>query len=423
MSGQPDWTAILSTRNRSAELLLTLRRLSALPEAARGEVVVVDNGSDDGTAAAVRGLVGELVGELARGLGREGREGASDRLRLRVIARDDANPCAGRNEAAAVAEGRTLVFLDDDSVPRPGAVAAAVRALEADPRLGAVGGPAFLPGGGQDACALPSLSACCGWAVRAEAFAAVGGFEEWLFMQAEELGFACRLLAAGWSVGRSEAVCFDHRKSERARQPLRTCRLDLRNNVFLAERFLPPAAAAAARPALLERYGRLFGRAGGSARDAAAAVAEADARAARAREGGGGALSASAAESLWGFERQKRAVAAFAEEVGLRPGAPVALAGFTKHADLTAQAAAAAGLEVVAVLDRAEVFHGCRLGGAEVVAPGHPIGRAALAVFHTDLNPGRPRPGADAGGRPALFLRDAYPRVARGRVAGQVDVV
>ena len=48
----PRVTVAVVTRNRRAELLRTLGLLDRLPE--RPGVIVVDNGSSDGTAAAVR---------------------------------------------------------------------------------------------------------------------------------------------------------------------------------------------------------------------------------------------------------------------------------------------------------------------------------------------------------------------------------
>ena len=48
----PRLTVVVITRNRREELLRTLGLLAALPE--RPPVIVVDNGSADGTAAAVR---------------------------------------------------------------------------------------------------------------------------------------------------------------------------------------------------------------------------------------------------------------------------------------------------------------------------------------------------------------------------------
>ncbi|BAM04691.1 glycosyltransferase family 2 protein [Phycisphaera mikurensis] len=385
-----DWSVIIATRGRREELGVTLHALAEHPAASRLEVIVADNASEDGTAAAVRGFARRRPG-----------------LAVRVIERGDANPCAGRNQAAAASSGQRLLFLDDDSTPRPGTLAAAAAALASDPRLGAVGGPVHLPGGGQDACALPALSPACGWAVRREAFERVGGFDAGLFMQAEELGLACRLLAAGWSVAREEAVAFDHRKAATARRSLRAARLDLRNNLALSAGYLEPERAAAARPGLVERYGRLLLAAGGTGADADAAAAEASSLPRI-----GPPLPAAAAESLYGFERQRAAVAAFAERERLAPGTPVTLAGFTKHADLTAEAAEAAGLVVAAVTDPAEAFRGGVLHAVPVVAPGAEAASSTRAVLHTDLNPGRRRPAPDPAGRPSLLLRDAYPAVA-----------
>jgi len=49
----PRVSVVVVTRDRRAGLLATLERLVALPE--RPPVIVVDNGSSDGTPAAVRG--------------------------------------------------------------------------------------------------------------------------------------------------------------------------------------------------------------------------------------------------------------------------------------------------------------------------------------------------------------------------------
>ena len=50
---------VVATYNRCSELLTTLGQLAGLPE--RPEVVVVDNASTDGTAAAVRRAYPEAV--------------------------------------------------------------------------------------------------------------------------------------------------------------------------------------------------------------------------------------------------------------------------------------------------------------------------------------------------------------------------
>src|SRR5919204_1901414 len=101
---------VVATRNRAGELLGALTRLRALPE--RPPVVVVDNGSTDGTAARVRAHHPwvELV-ELPRNLGAAARTVGARRTRAPYVA-----------------------FSDDDSWWAPGALAAAAALLARHPR-------------------------------------------------------------------------------------------------------------------------------------------------------------------------------------------------------------------------------------------------------------------------------------------------
>lgn len=124
-------------------------------------------------------------------------------------------PAAQRNAAAAVASGDVLYFLDDDSLIDPTAPAAALDALTHldDPDIAGVGGPAEPVGDGRaftDALSAAMTSSFgmgpawrryraegrrrlgeewdiigCNLAVRAAAFARVGGFDERLFPNEE----------------------------------------------------------------------------------------------------------------------------------------------------------------------------------------------------------------------------------------------
>lgn len=107
---------------------LTRRCLQALADQ-RGvpfETIVVDNGSTDRTEDLLARLRGVRVLRNGGNLGF-----------LRAA-----------NQGAAVARGRHLVFLNNDAVLQPGALAAAAAALDADASIGALGARVVLSAGG-----------------------------------------------------------------------------------------------------------------------------------------------------------------------------------------------------------------------------------------------------------------------------------
>lgn len=122
---EPVVSVLLVLHNRAE---LTLRCLRSLPAAAGPvpfEVVVVDNASTDATGALLARLRGATVLRNA----------------------DNRHFVAGVNQAAAAARGRLLLLLNNDTEPAPAAIAAAVATLDADARIGAVGGKLVLPDG------------------------------------------------------------------------------------------------------------------------------------------------------------------------------------------------------------------------------------------------------------------------------------
>jgi GT2 family glycosyltransferase len=98
----PSASVVIPTFNRLGELQRVLDALGSqfVPTGSSLEVVVVDDGSTDGTAA---------------WLGREAARGV-----LRALTGANAGPATARNRGAAAATGEVLVFLGDDTVPDAG---------------------------------------------------------------------------------------------------------------------------------------------------------------------------------------------------------------------------------------------------------------------------------------------------------------
>ncbi|GAA1519315.1 glycosyltransferase [Streptomyces albidochromogenes] len=200
----PRTAVVVITRNRRASLLRTLDRLAALPE--RPPVTVVDNGSTDGTAEAVR----------ARHPG----------VTLLTPGRNLA--AAGRTYGAAALDTPYVAFSDDDSWWEPGALDRAADVLDSHPRLGLVAattlvGPDAEPDPlnaelcdsplGQEPD-LPGRSVlgflACAAVVRRNAFLEVGGFHPLLGVGGEEQLLAIDLDAHGWGVAHCPGVVARH---------------------------------------------------------------------------------------------------------------------------------------------------------------------------------------------------------------------
>jgi GT2 family glycosyltransferase len=202
-------SVVVLTYNRRERVLQTLERLRELPE--RCPVVVVDNGSSDGTVTAVRR---HFPG-------------------LRVVALTDNRGAAARN--AAVREVRTtyVAFCDDDTWWAPGSLARAVQLLDAYPHVALLSARVLVGPDNRDdpACVcmqasrlrppgLPGpallgfLAGAC--VVRRQAFLQAGGYEARLFLGGEENLLALDLAARGWWLVYAHAVTAHHHPAPRS---------------------------------------------------------------------------------------------------------------------------------------------------------------------------------------------------------------
>jgi GT2 family glycosyltransferase len=250
LSWAPRISVVVLTHNRRAEVLRTLDYLSSLADHPR--VIVVDNGSRDGTSKAVLEAFPQIsLIRLERNIG-----------------------AAARNAGIEATSTPYVALCDDDTWWEPGALTAACRLLDDHPRLAVVNGT-VLVGPQQQldpasrlmaAGSLPARSHCPGMpilgflagasVVRKEPFCQAGGFESRYFIGGEEDLVALDLAARGWDLAYIPEIVVRHYPSVE-RQADHRRNLLLRNAVWTAwlRRPLPAAVGQTLRLAGTSRPG------------------------------------------------------------------------------------------------------------------------------------------------------------------------
>jgi GT2 family glycosyltransferase len=250
---RPTLSVVIVAWNSREELARTLPAL--VPELEDGdELILVDNGSEDGIAAALPALApGARLLETGRNLGF----------------------AAGCNAGAAAASGDLLVILNPDAAPRPGfgeAIRrplveergwAAWQALVADAtgaRINSAGNPVHFTGivwaGQHDrpideappAREVVALSGAC-LAIPLRIWHEAGGFPPQFFLYHEDVDLSLRLRLRGYRIGIEPAAVVDHDYEFGARE--HKWRWLERNRLAFLVRAYPGPLLALLAPALL----------------------------------------------------------------------------------------------------------------------------------------------------------------------------
>jgi GT2 family glycosyltransferase len=220
-------TVVIATRDRCSELRRTLIRHRALPE--HPPVIVVDNGSTDGTAEMVSAWFPEV----------------------HLIALPTNRGATARNLGVHRARTPYVAFSDDDSWWEPGALAAAADVFDAHPRLAVLVARIELDDGRLDPVSkkmargllgrepdLPGPSIlgfpACAAIVRRTAFLSVGGFNDLLFFGGEESLLALDLVAVGWKMAYLDELTAYHSPSRNRDPSLRRWTLHRRNDLLIS---------------------------------------------------------------------------------------------------------------------------------------------------------------------------------------------
>jgi N-acetylglucosaminyl-diphospho-decaprenol L-rhamnosyltransferase len=226
-------TVVVATRDRRDRLMETLPRHAA-------PVILVDNGSRDGTPEAVEAAFPHV----------------------RVVRLGENRGAAARNTGVELARTPFVAFADDDSFWAPGALARATALLRAHPRVGLLSArvlvgpegrldpvsaamaaaPLGVPAGAPGPAVLGFLA--CAVAVRRSAFLAAGGFNPTLHVYGEEDLLAMDLAAAGWLLCYEPSLIVRHLPSPAGRDRGARRRIESRNRVLTALLRRPPGVVA-----------------------------------------------------------------------------------------------------------------------------------------------------------------------------------
>ena len=221
----PDVSIVILTYRRRESVLALLENLEAVTDPAV-EIIVVDNGSDDGTAEAV----------------------AAAHPHARLVRQSENTGVGARNRGMETARGAILVTLDDDMLDLDDRDIALLRLRFAEtPDLAGLCFKVTWPGSDRVRDWVhrppPSTADRCfdtyeitegAVAYRAAALAQVGMYREDLFISHEGLDLSYRLWDAGWRIEYDGRIAVGHAHAVGGRKSWRRYYFDTRNLLWIS---------------------------------------------------------------------------------------------------------------------------------------------------------------------------------------------
>lgn len=318
---------IMPTYCRAEVLRHCLEKLYAHEYGFPFEVLVLDNGSEDGTVSMVE----------------------REFPQVRLFAMAENLGAVARNKGIAESRGRYIVALDDDSYPQPGAVEKAVAVFRKDLRetIGCIALTIHRENGELETAGIYRAFTGCGAVFRRSLFDRIGGYPDDYLFYVEEYDLSCRIYGQGLETLNFRELGAVHLKTGVNRDFNAIMARLVRNNLMLWAKYLPRPLAARQIETELWRYHKIALK-----EDALAGFEEGkragDIFVARYQRERRHALSAQAAGEILDLRNIHARVRALKAQC---PGGPVLIYKFGKLMSFVLEALVAQGVPVLGIVD------------------------------------------------------------------------
>jgi GT2 family glycosyltransferase len=214
---------VIVNYNRKDELLLTISKTKELIKNNREdyEIIIVDNGSTDGSAEAVANSYADVI----------------------LIAKKNNIGAPAWNEGFAKAKGKYFIILDDDSHIEQG-LEEAIEYIDQRPNIGILAlniltGPYTSAGWKMQENKNIVGFIGCGAIFRKETYDKIGGYADWIFLYANEWELGMRCINNGYTVQYFSGCTVTHRTSAKNRTNKRFDVLVTKHELAIVYKYFP----------------------------------------------------------------------------------------------------------------------------------------------------------------------------------------